>query len=188
MNIDDLLVTESKGIFGRQSGDTFTADNGNKLRFVDAAIYPDAQKGVFTSPEEMEATKAQIENQFGVQIQWVNKFAPRNKAFAIAQLVDDSGDTTLWGRYYDRTPGVLTSTWKNTETPNKAWSYGSKAAGERVAGAVRNKLAKQGKLEEDTVEEGMEQLVQRIGGIARKAKKIGGKALDTLGHGSDEDL
>ena len=36
-----------------------------------------------------------------------------------------------------------------------AKEYGSKAAGERVAGAVRNKMKKAGKLEEQGVEEGM---------------------------------
>ena len=54
--------------------------------------------------------------------------------------------------------------------------YGSKAAGERVAGAVRAKLAKQGKLEE--VEEG----------FVDSVKSAAQKALDVLGHGSDEDM
>ena len=63
--------------------------------------------------------------------------------------------------------------------------YGSKEAGERVAGAVKAKLAKQGKLEEEAVEENLGSVVKKIGGAV---KKVGGKVLDTLGHGSDEDL
>ena len=63
--------------------------------------------------------------------------------------------------------------------------YGSKAAGERVAGAVRAKLAKQGKLEEQNMEEGLGDMAKKVGGMA---KKVGQKALDTLGHGSDEDM
>ena len=114
----------------------------------------------------------------------------------------------------------------------------AKAAGERVAGAVRNKMKKAGKLEEGDMEEsafqaaigkkkygadGMKAL-QKAGrdhasaktmsnirnkydkydesmeegmfdslkaGMAKAgavAKKVGGKALDTLGHGSDEQM
>jgi hypothetical protein len=106
--------------------------------------------------------------------------------------------------------------------------YGSKAAGERVAGAVRNKLKAQGKLEEEgmsraakgyekygkegmealakagregkdldkirakydkydntEVDEGLGNMVKKVGGAA---KKLGSKALDTLGHGSDADM
>jgi len=51
--------------------------------------------------------------------------------------------------------------------------YGSKAAGERVAGAVRNKLAKAGKLEEDQVEEGAYQAApdkSQIPAVQRKAQ------------------
>lgn len=56
--------------------------------------------------------------------------------------------------------------------------YGSKAAGERVAGAVRAKLAKQGKLEEENMDEG----------FVDSVKSAASKALDILGHGSDEDM
>ncbi len=108
--------------------------------------------------------------------------------------------------------------------------YGSKAAGERVAGAVKAKMAKAGKLEEQDMDEsafqaaigkkkygdeGMKALQKAgrdhasdatmknirnkydkydegIGDVAKKvgsmAKKVGGKVLDKLGHGSDEDL
>jgi hypothetical protein len=105
--------------------------------------------------------------------------------------------------------------------------YGSKAAGERVAGAVRNKLKAQGKLEEEGMsraakgyekygKEGMEALAKAgregkaldpirakydkydesmeegLGDVAKKiggaVKKVASKALDTLGHGSDEDM
>jgi len=66
-----------------------------------------------------------------------------------------------------------------------AKEYGSKEAGERVAGAVKAKMAKDGKLEEQNMEEGLGDMARKVGGMA---KKVGQKALDTLGHGSDEDL
>jgi hypothetical protein len=59
--------------------------------------------------------------------------------------------------------------------------YGSKAAGERVAGAVRNKLKAQGKLEE----EGMGDMARKVGSMA---KKVGGAVLNKLGHGDDEAM
>jgi hypothetical protein len=59
--------------------------------------------------------------------------------------------------------------------------YGSKAAGERVAGAVLNKL----RHPKEGMEEGFGDVVKKVGGMA---KKVGGAVLDKLGHGSDEDL
>ena len=66
-----------------------------------------------------------------------------------------------------------------------AKEYGSKAAGERVAGAVRNKMAKAGKLEEETVEEGLGDMAKKVGSMVKKA---GSAVLNKVGHGDDEDL
>ena len=63
---------------------------------------------------------------------------------------------------------------------NKAGKeYGSKAAGERVAGAQFQKMKKAGQVE------GMGDVVKKVGGMA---KKVGGAVLNRLGHGSDEDM
>jgi hypothetical protein len=59
--------------------------------------------------------------------------------------------------------------------------YGSKAAGERVAGAVLNKL----RHPKEGMEEGLGDAVKKVGGMA---KKVGGAVLNKLGHGSDEDM
>ena len=58
--------------------------------------------------------------------------------------------------------------------------YGSKEAGERVAGAVRAKLAKQGKLEEESVEEGakVDRMVKHIAKSERKLGKSKDEAED----------
>ena len=70
-----------------------------------------------------------------------------------------------------------------------AKEYGSKAAGERVAGAVRNKMKKAGKLEEQDMDEGMfDSLKAGMAKAGKVAKKVGGKALDTLGHPDDDQL
>jgi hypothetical protein len=106
--------------------------------------------------------------------------------------------------------------------------YGSKAAGERVAGAQFQKMKKSGKIEEEgmsraakgyekygkqgmqalakagregkaldpvrakynkyddkPVDEGMGDVVKKVGGMA---KRVGGAVLNKLGHGSDEDM
>ena len=55
--------------------------------------------------------------------------------------------------------------------------YGSQEAGNRVAGAVRAKLAKAGKLEEELDE-----------GFVDSVKSAASKALDVLGHGDDEAM
>ena len=57
--------------------------------------------------------------------------------------------------------------------------YGSKAAGERVAGAQFQKMKKSGQVE------GMGDVAKRVGNAV---KKVGGAVLNRLGHGSDEDM
>jgi hypothetical protein len=63
-----------------------------------------------------------------------------------------------------------------------AKEYGSKAAGERVAGAVHAKMKKAGKLEEQDMEEGM------FDSLKQGMKKVAKKGLEKLGHGSDEAM
>jgi len=63
-----------------------------------------------------------------------------------------------------------------------AKEYGSKEAGERVAGAQFQKMKKAGKLEEQDMEEGLGDAVKKVGSMA---KKLGQKAITTLGHGDD---
>ena len=59
--------------------------------------------------------------------------------------------------------------------------YGSKAAGERVAGAQFQKMKKAGKLEE----QGMGDVVKKVGSAV---KKVGGAVLNRLGHGDDQAM
>jgi hypothetical protein len=58
-----------------------------------------------------------------------------------------------------------------------AKEYGSKAAGERVAGAVKAKMAKAGKLEEELDE-----------GFVDTVKSAAQQALNVLGHGDDDAM
>lgn len=60
--------------------------------------------------------------------------------------------------------------------------YGSKERGEKVAGAVLNKLRHP---KEDVEEGALGSIVQKIGGAAKKA---GSAVLNKLGHGSDADM
>jgi hypothetical protein len=60
--------------------------------------------------------------------------------------------------------------------------YGSKAAGERVAGAVLNKLRHP---KEDVEEDALGSIVKKMGGAA---KKVGSSALNKLGHGDDAEM
>jgi len=63
-----------------------------------------------------------------------------------------------------------------------AKEYGSKAAGERVAGAQFQKMKKAGKLEEADLEEGF------VDTIKSGAQAALGAIGSTMGHGSDEDM
>ena len=66
-----------------------------------------------------------------------------------------------------------------------AKEYGSKAAGERVAGAQFQKMKKAGQIEEESMEEGLGDVVKKVGGMAKKA---GNAVLNKVGHGSDVDM
>jgi len=59
--------------------------------------------------------------------------------------------------------------------------YGSKAAGERVAGAQFQKMKKAGQVEEG----GLGDMAKKVGGMA---KKVGGAVLNKLGHGDDAEM
>ena len=63
--------------------------------------------------------------------------------------------------------------------------YGSKEAGERVAGKIRADLAKKSKLEEESVDEGLVDVVKKVGGMAKKASST---VLNKVGHGDDVDM
>jgi hypothetical protein len=60
--------------------------------------------------------------------------------------------------------------------------YGSKAAGERVAGAQFQKMKKAGKLEETDIEEGI------LDNIKMATKKLTGGVNKAIGHGTDADM
>ena len=57
--------------------------------------------------------------------------------------------------------------------------------GERIAGAQFQKMKKAGQLEEESVDEGLVDVVKKVGGMAKKA---GGAVLNKVGHGDDVDM
>jgi len=59
--------------------------------------------------------------------------------------------------------------------------YGSKAAGERVAGAVRNKLAKQGKLEENQFKHNVRFVNESIGFLLQEDEEAKAKTITAAG-------
>lgn len=86
--------------------------------------------------------------------------------------------------------GRLKSEGKDEGKPDKNFAkiakdagkrYGSKAAGERVAGAVRNKLAKQGKLEESQFKHNVRFVNESIGFLLQEDEEAKAKTITAAG-------
>lgn len=128
MKIQEIIepLTESKGLFGRKVGDTFTDDNGEKARFEKIMMYPEGEKA-YADIQACDAAKKQIEKDTGLKILWVNAHGAHNLAFAVAQFTLDNGETMLWGRHYRVVPSNVISSWGNKETPG-TWTLQIKSA------------------------------------------------------------
>ena len=57
--------------------------------------------------------------------------------------------------------------------------------GEKIAGAQFQKMKKAGQLEEESVDEGLGDVIKKVGSMAKKA---GGAVLNKVGHGDDVDM
>ena len=157
MKIMEIIqpVTESKGLFGRKVGDTFTDDNGAKASFQKIMMYPDGEK-TFADIKACDDAKKQIENETGIKILWVNAHGAHNLAFAVAQFTMDNGETMLWGRHYRTVPSNVISSWSNKEAPG-TWTLQTKSATK-----MRTGLTPQDLIGTDKKFSGIEEIMSRV--------------------------
>jgi hypothetical protein len=125
------FIDESRGLFGRRTGDQFASDDGEVLTFQSLQLYPevdyDSSVRGYASEEEMLGEIQVIQDHYQTEIEWVNNPGYGTSAFAIAILLDQEQVPTLWGRFYKTVPTNPIGTWSNTQIPPR-WSLQTKTA------------------------------------------------------------
>ena len=133
-HIESKVLGESKGFFGRDTGDKFTHHDGREYSIVQVVAFPDAQQSKFETPEDRDAAiKAFQEEHNNAEIEWVNKPAKNMLAFGIAQLDDADGNHVFWGKYMQQVGFDLMGAWANKQTP-PGWALQTKGAQKFAAG------------------------------------------------------
>jgi|TARA_R110000823_G_scaffold222818_2_gene351113 hypothetical protein len=137
-----IWLPESKGLFGRNSGDMFTHHDGREYSIVQVVAFPDAQTGQFETPEERDAAiKAFQAEHDNAPIEWVNRPAANLKSFGIAQLDDQDGKHVFWGKYMQAVGTDLMGSWANKQVP-PGWALQTKGAQKFASGYDPQNLIK----------------------------------------------
>ena len=133
MRYSEFKLVESKGMFGRNEGDTFTHHDGREYSIVQVVAFPDAQTQRFESPEQRDEEIKKFEAEHNSQIEWVNRPNTGMLAFGIAQLDDQDGNHVFWGRYLKSTSFDMMGAWQNKQVP-AGWALQTKGAQKFAAG------------------------------------------------------
>ncbi len=122
-------LTESTGLAGRKSGDTFRNPDGDEIVFDNIKFYP-AQGGKL-DPEELDRILLQANSETNNSIKWSNSRSGRTGGFAIATFNTPDGDI-YYGRYLESIKPSFTDNY----VPNQVGDYrfAGKAAAKAQAG------------------------------------------------------
>ena len=136
------LITEARGLYGRNAGDKFKKDNV-EIEFESVVNYP--ERGKFEDDEKRDKQIEQIKQQNGSDIEWVNLPNKGTLAFAIATLTNsDTNEKTLWGRYFREITPNMMGKWSNKEVP-MGWKLQHNTALKMEAGLDPQHLIATGK-------------------------------------------
>ena len=125
------IITEAKGIFGRNAGDPFVHTDGRKANFQSVEAYPDPQMERFEDKESLADAIKQFEDNNHCKIEWVNQPSGAS-AFAVA-ILNDSDKLIYWGRYLQKTKANMLGVWDNKAIP-QGWSLATTGATKLQAG------------------------------------------------------
>lgn len=141
-SVETKVLAESKGFFGRNTGDIFTHHDGREYSFVQVVAFPDAQTQRFETPEARDEAIANFEDEHdGAEIEWVNRPRKDLLAFGIAQLDDQDGNHVFWGKYMQSTSFDMMSSWANKQVP-PGWALQTKGAQKFASGYDPQNLIK----------------------------------------------
>jgi hypothetical protein len=139
--VEAKVLEESKGLFGRNTGDKFTHHDGREYSIIQVIAFPDAQTQKFETPEDRDATIKQFEEEHSAKIEWVNNPARNMLGFGVAQLDDQDGGHVFWGKYLQSVGVDLMGSWANKQVP-PGWSLATKGAQKMLAGYDPQNLIK----------------------------------------------
>ena len=139
--VEQKVLSEAKGLFGRNAGDRFVHGDGREYSIVEVVAYPDAQTQKYETPEARDEAIAQFEKDHQGQIEWVNRPASNMLAFGIAVLEDKDGGHVYWGKYLQFTKHDMLGTWSNNQVP-AGWNLATKGAQKLQAGYDPQNLIK----------------------------------------------
>jgi hypothetical protein len=131
-------LTESTGLAGRKTGDTFRNPDGNEIVFDKIEFYP-AQGGKL-EPVELDRLLLQVNSETNNSIQWSNNRSARTGGFAIATFNTPEG-VLYYGRYLESVKPSFTDNY----VPNQVGDYrfAGKAAAKAQAGLSPQDLLSQ---------------------------------------------
>ena len=134
------FIAEAKGMFGRRLGDPYINDNGVKVTFKQAEMYPDTKPGnAYKDHAETLKAIGEIQRKTGKEITWVNRESPTTNAFAIVFLNSEDGNIIMWGRWYKTVPTNVVGSWSNNELP-QGWVFSSKTSEKEKSGMTPQDL------------------------------------------------
>lgn len=121
-------LTESTGLAGRKTGDTFRNPDGDELVFDNVKFYP--EQGGRLEPEELDHILLQTNSELG-NIKWMNNKSARTGGFAIATFSGPEGP-----RYYGRYLESVKPSFTDNYVPNQVddYRFAGKAAAKAQAG------------------------------------------------------
>lgn len=121
-------LTESTGLAGRKTGDTFRNPDGDELVFDNVKFYP--EQGGRLEPEDLDNILLQVNSELD-NIKWMNNKSARTGGFAIATFSGPDGP-----RYYGRYLESVKPSFTDNYVPNQIddYRFAGKAAAKAQAG------------------------------------------------------
>lgn len=122
-------LTESTGLAGRKTGDTFRNPDGDELVFDSVKFYP--EQGGRLEPDDLDKILLQVNSSAGDGIKWMNNRTGRTGGFAIATFEGPEGP-----RYYGRYLESVKPSFTDNYVPNQVddYRFAGKAAAKAQAG------------------------------------------------------
>jgi hypothetical protein len=134
------FIIEAKGLFGRKLGDVFVNDQGDKIKFQGAEMFPSINPGD-QYPDLAAMRQALHQVSKGYDLQPVNGLKNSALAFAIATLTWEDGGEEVWIKFFNKVPNSLIGSWPNKETP-EGWKLETKTAVKARSGLTPQDLIK----------------------------------------------
>jgi len=121
------LLTESRGLGARRSGEIFADPEGNQIRFVSINFYPDGG-GNYETEEETQLAINAVLDQLDADPTPTNWFRKgQTRAFGVAQFIGDDGPMTFIKYFKSVQSDPTQNDWDN-QTGIPGYRYASKAA------------------------------------------------------------